>query len=160
MNAGTGERNEHHLPRKIAGRMPHCLVGGGDAATGGVIVNAEVHALAAALPRIDQRTQRHVLQKLRHDKGLKLRCDCAGFQFGELEQSVDQPSELIRLPQSDAQVRTQVALHRRDVLDERGLDVAAQGGQRRAQVVRDVRNEFPPQLIRCLEVADLMFNRL
>ena len=114
----------------------------------------------AALLRSDSKAQCHVLQKLRHDKGLKLRCDGAGFQLGELEQSVDQPPELIRLPQGDAQVRTQVALRKRDVLHERGLDVTAQAGKRRAQIVRDVRNQLAPQLIRCLEVADLMLNRL
>ena len=58
MNAGAGERDQHHLAREIAGRMSHRLVGGGDPATRGVIINAEMHAPAAAIRRVHQRAER------------------------------------------------------------------------------------------------------
>src|SRR5205085_4894844 len=57
MNAGAGHRNEHDLAREIAGGMPHRLIGGGDPARSGVIVNAEVDASAAAFRGLDQRMQ-------------------------------------------------------------------------------------------------------
>ena len=50
-------RDEHDLPREIAGRMAHRLIGGRDPAGRGVIVNAEVNAAAAAFGRIDKRTR-------------------------------------------------------------------------------------------------------
>ena len=69
--------------------------------------------LDAALLRRHLKAQRDVLQKLRDDKGLEFRRDGAGFQFGELEQGIDQAPELIRLAQRDAQVCAQVAFSKR-----------------------------------------------
>src|ERR1044072_3679764 len=38
----TGKRNLHHVLRKVARRMKHGLVRGGDVATGSVVVSTEV----------------------------------------------------------------------------------------------------------------------
>ena len=59
MNTGSGERDEHHLTREIAGRMAHRLVGGGDPAARGVVVNSKVDALAATFGGFHQRLERN-----------------------------------------------------------------------------------------------------
>src|SRR5262245_14143953 len=41
-DAGPGERYLHHLLRKVTGRVHHVLMSCGDAATGRVIISAEV----------------------------------------------------------------------------------------------------------------------
>ena len=46
--AGAGQGNLHHIAGEVAGGMEHVLVGGGDAAAGGVVIGAEVGGDAAA----------------------------------------------------------------------------------------------------------------
>src|SRR4051794_20199357 len=57
VEAGPRSRNEHDLPREIAGRLPHRLMRGRDAARGRVIVDAEMNAVATAFRGIDQRAE-------------------------------------------------------------------------------------------------------
>ncbi len=47
-DAGAGERNLHHMLREVARRMHHVLVSGSNAATGSVVVSAEVCRRAPA----------------------------------------------------------------------------------------------------------------
>jgi len=52
--------------------------------------------LDPALPRAHLKAQCDILQKFRHDKGLELRRDGAGFKFGEFEQGIDQSARADR----------------------------------------------------------------
>src|SRR5215213_596916 len=50
-NARAGKRHLHHVLRKVARRMQHVLVRGGDVATGSVVVSTEVSGDTTSLSR-------------------------------------------------------------------------------------------------------------
>ena len=57
-DAGAGEGHLHHLPRVIARRMLHPLLGRGDVERRGVVIDAEVRGDAAPPRRVDEIAQR------------------------------------------------------------------------------------------------------
>src|SRR5437773_1154510 len=57
-NSGAGKGNLHHVLRKVTRRMHHVLMRGSNAATGGVIVSAEVGGRAT--PASSSQQQRKI----------------------------------------------------------------------------------------------------
>src|SRR5258708_318656 len=56
-DARARESHLHDLPREVAGKMGHVLMGGGDVPPGGVIVSAKMRGDAASAPRGDEGNQ-------------------------------------------------------------------------------------------------------
>ena len=78
--------------------------------------------------------------------------ELARLQTGEVEQVADQPLQAPGLREHDLERRLALVLAVDDAVGDR-LDVALDGGQRRAQLVRDAHQEVALVLARLLELA-------
>src|SRR5437763_5873100 len=87
----------------------------------GVEERAKLNAVTFGLK---PKAQCHILQQLGNRDWLDSRHDRSGFESGELEQRVDESSQLVRLPECDAEVRLQVRGRQTLGFDEQRLNIA------------------------------------
>ncbi len=88
----------------------------------------------------------HVAQLLAEvEAGLAAVFDAHGLQLCDIEHVAHEPREPAHLAGDDLHVM--LLLFRRDRPVEHAVDVAADGGHRRFEFMRDVRHEFLPPLL-------------
>ena len=95
-----------------------------------------------------------ILQQLCGGKTLAARLDGMGVEFGQLEQVAHQPAQSPRVAQSGVEIGLPFGGRRAAGFQLQRFQIAVQRGQRRAQIVRNVVDQFAPQRIALPQGAD------
>ncbi len=143
MPHGVVEDVRQHLPQRLGVGAHRVRAGSARHAEGAALAARSLRDLRPHLA--GQRLEGHVR---------RLRAPAAGLDAGKVQEVVHQ---LLHAPRVGQHGREELrAQLRRRVAGLQGLRVAADDGQRRLQLVRDVGDEVPPHRLQALEVGDVV----
>ena len=153
---GLGQRADHH--RALVGGPAHCVADKVADDLQDAIAVADDHRqraglqgdLDVAFARLRALPRHDLVQQDVEIDLIGLEAEALGLQPGEVEQVADEAVEAHRLGGDRGVGELLLGLVLEDAVDER-VDLAADGGQGRAQLVRDAHQELPLRVARLRE---------
>ncbi len=109
----------------------------------------------AAFARIQGEALHHVVRQLGDRKRFELRLHVARIELGQIEQVADQFAQPLALAGRRFQIVPPLGFAQPVVLEQQRIEIPAQRGKRRTQIVRHVGDEFAPRRVHHLQFVDL-----